>query len=193
MIPESLYRPPPEVTTTPSEPGHPDNLWKTIQRLDTTIGATNSKSALLIAYNTFVIGTILLRWPLLPAGIAHGTAVAGGFLLALILLVSVLSLVATFLAARPFLGSPRNPNGYHSLLFCGHICEHANEHAYLQSLRSPSTPLQEDLAFQIHALAGATYSKCRRLKQSIDLVVFAQMPAIALFAMLRLSLLIYKT
>ena len=39
-----------------------DFLWKVIGRIDSYMISTHNKAALLLAFNTFVIGGIILKW-----------------------------------------------------------------------------------------------------------------------------------
>src|SRR5687768_6211987 len=109
-----------------SEDPRLDALWKVVGRFDTYMGSTNTKAALLIAFNTFVPGSVALKWQDIER--AFGTDHRSAFVLASVFLVvalaaSVVSLVFTFWAISPFLKSPKRPEKYHSDLFFCDVAE----------------------------------------------------------------------
>jgi hypothetical protein len=170
-----------------------DDLWKVLARLDTIVGAVNAKSSFLIAYNTFIIGTILLKWGSLNGDLSRNVQIFLSSALVGVLVVSFLSLTFTFCAASPFLRSPRRPNQYHSLLFFGHIHEHPSPEDYWQDVKSAGIDVARDLAFQIHAMADAASRKTSMIRRSVSLILVAQIPLVALVALIKVMTLFVRT
>ena len=141
-----------------------DAWMKLIGRYDFYNGSVNTKAALLVAFNTFVGGGIVLKWKDIHD--AFGTEKVAFILASLFLLValaaSLVSLWFTFRSVNPFLGPPVIPNDYHSLLFFGDVRKfsaenyheqlakliHAFKHYYL---KRASWKSQEE--FKIHVRA----------------------------------------
>ncbi len=87
-----------------------DAWMKLIGRYDFYNGSVNTKAALLVAFNTFVGGGIVLKWKDIHD--AFGTEKVAFILASLFLLVLAASLVSlwfTFRSVNPFFGSPRHP------------------------------------------------------------------------------------
>ena len=94
-------------------------LWSTIRRFDLILESTNSKSALIIAFNVFVLSGIVLSWgKILPDfKIHHYLSVICNVLLTIVSIASVFSLWFTFRAVDPFLKTYKSRRKYHSYLF----------------------------------------------------------------------------
>jgi hypothetical protein len=177
-------------TTRPAEAGNDgqnltdaertDFQWKVVQRFDVYIGATNTKAAMLLTFNTFVFGAIVLKW--------NEVAQYFGPFKASVLIANALLFVAAgaalaaiwfaLQAVVPVLKSAKEPNRYHSMVFFGHVAEHSQPDLYLELVRS-ATPgaVADDLAKQAHALAQITCGKFRWLTWATRMVVFVQLPA----------------
>lgn len=157
-----------------------DALWKVIGRYDTYIGSTNTKAAMLIAFNTFVPGSIALKWKDIQDAFGSGhkeAFILASIFLLIALVASVVSLVFTFWAISPFLKSPEPPGGYVSDVFFGSVGRHENPEAYLARVESWSdSAFRKDLAIQAHTLAQGLSAKFYRLKVAISAVMFAQLP-----------------
>ena len=164
-----------------------DHLWKTIQRFDLYMNSTNSKATLLIAFNALVVGAALNNW----SSFVGPKEIYWLFLsLNLVLLVAVLaSLVSLGLVLRvisPFLKSPQAPGKYHSLIFFGHVAQHGAASDYESAVASSSEKQWEtDLAHQAHVLAGGLSSKFDLLKCATQALLWVQLPAIGVFAILK--------
>lgn len=172
----------PKAELTPTQ--RCEALWKVIARYDMYIGSTNTKAAFLIAFNTFVVGGVVLKWQDIRSAVGE-TSPPSFPLVAVLLLVAVgaalASLYLTFQAINPFLSSPKRPNEYHSNVFFGDVSEHGDPEKYAQAVgRWDDAALQKDLAFQAHTLAGSLSAKFVAIKNAIRAVVYVQLPALAL-------------
>lgn len=159
-----------------------DSLWRIIQRYDHYIGTTNTKAAIAAAFNTFIFGTIVIKWQeLLPLFGAHrSAAVLAGFLLAIAAIASLVSLWATFQVINPFLRSPKSPTQYHSVIFFSHVAEHENSENYLSCFQqSNSDTLCKDLGTQAHVLACGIRDKFQKMKIAVGAIILVQLPALA--------------
>jgi Family of unknown function (DUF5706) len=168
-------------------------LWKTIQRYDYYIGSTNTKATTIVAFNTFVFGTIILKWPdLLPMFAAHPKAVVlAGSLLSVAAVAAVLSTWSAFRVINPFLRSPKKPFKYHSLVYFDHVAEHEIPEDYLARIKLLDLEtLQSDLGHQAHVLAQGTAAKFAMLKFSIGVILTMQLPALALLVLVKLLTLV---
>lgn len=135
-------------------------LINTLKRIDDAVNSVNSKSNFLISFNTFIIGTIILKnkdiinsfdYPkfkyLLP------------FLLFIILLGCGYSLLKIFEAVNPFLESGNKPSVYHSLIYFGSIANLDSDTFKSQVLKATNESYVDDLSYQIHLLAKGVNKK----------------------------------
>lgn len=166
-----------------------DFLWKTLGRIDTYIGTTNVKAALIVAFDTFLLGGLLLKapdilTPLKAAPVAHTWAL---WFIATIGVASVASLWITLSVVQPFLTSNKRPGEYHSRIFFGDISEVKDAGAFLTQVRdSGADEMLDDLAQQVHIVATIACTKFTRLRWVTRVAVFAQIPV--LLALLLLAL-----
>lgn len=166
-----------------------DFLWKTIGRVDSYIGTTNAKAALLIAFETFLLGGLLLKsgdvlTPLKATPVAHSWAL---WLIALTGGLAVLSLWGTLSVVQPFLTSNKRPGEYHSRVFFGDIAEVGDARAFVDQVREAETDaMLDDLAQQVHVVSKIAHRKFVRLRLVTRVAMFAQIPVLFLLLMLAL-------
>ena len=145
-------------------------LWSVIGRYDSYIGSTNTKGALLGTFNTFVLGTIVLKWKDLQTALAghpHCTTWAGIFVV-LAAAATVVSLGFVFAAIHPFLKSYKKVGGYHSNIFFVHVAEHPNGEDYRKSVMDADDAKDvTDLSHQAHVLAKGLGAKMVQLQRSV--------------------------
>lgn len=166
-----------------------DALWNVINRFDLFMGATNAKAALTIAFNTFVVSGIALKWKeILPSSKAHPyLAIIGGIFLAAAVAASILSLIFTFISVNPFQQSHEISDDYHSDIFFKHIAAHKAEGDYFDKVKEMSSDiLAKDLAFQIHILSKGVSRKFEFLKYATQTIICAQLPSIFLVVVIKL-------
>lgn len=166
-----------------------DFLWKTVGRYDFYIGTTNAKAAALLAYNTFVVGGIVLKFrDVLALFDGHSkSAAVGAVLLIAASLASIVSLWSTFVVVLPYLWSPKKPNDYHSLIFFNHVAEYSSGEDYCKRVDGMGeAEAVKDLSYQTHALATGTRKKFNWLRLGIGSLLFAQVPAFAMLLLIKL-------
>jgi hypothetical protein len=160
-----------------------DFHWKAIGRYDSYIATTNIKAAFLIAWNTFAIGTVGLKWHelLAPfAGMPRTNMWASVCSLA-ILFAGVASLWETFRVVNPFMESPKRPLKYHSLIFFRHVAEFGSDEEFNAAAANRSADeFVSDLAAQAYTLARALTFKFSALRRTIGLLLGVQFPALLL-------------
>jgi len=164
-------------------------LWKVIQRFDVYIATTNAKAAMVVAFDTFVFGAIILKWQdvLASFGLHRTSVVIAGFLLAAAAMASLFSLWETFRVVSPFVKSPKSPTKYHSTIFFGHVSEHNGPDEYQDSLKvHTQESISKDLGTQAHVLAQGLNYKFQCMKLSIGAILFVQLPSLVLMVVIKL-------
>jgi Family of unknown function (DUF5706) len=162
-------------------------LWKVIGRFDLYIGSTNAKAALLIAFNTFVTGSIALKGQEVRALFgSHRVAYALAVLALLVAATaSFVSMWLTFRVIRPYLDSPRSPTQYHSAIFFNHVAEHDQPDQYQAAVSAlDDAGRVKDLAAQAHAIARGLKAKFATMRRAIDTILYVQIPALGLVILL---------
>jgi len=166
-----------------------DYLWKTLGRMDTYIGTTNTKAALLVAFDTFLLGGLLVKsadilMPLKTAPTAHTWAI---WLIAGTGALAVFSLWATLSVVQPFLTSSKRAGDYHSRVFFGDVAEVKDAPAYLTQVRNADADaMLDDLAQQVHVVATIAQKKFKRLQLVARVAVFGQVPVLLVLLLLAL-------
>jgi hypothetical protein len=172
---------------------HGDLLWKVIARYDGYINGTNTKTALVTAFNAFVVSAVVLKWAEIVA--QFSVPIMGriaGALLALATLASLVSLWFAFRAVAPYLASPKAPQKYHSILFFEHVAEHEGGMDYEKAVRGYDDPaIEAELATQAHALAWGLHAKFHALKVAIRAIMWVQLPAFAAIVLAKLFELLF--
>jgi hypothetical protein len=170
------------VKLTPAQAN--DTLLKLIGRYDFYNGSVNAKAALLVAFNTFVAGGVVLKWKDIQDAFGSQKIAFAfvGLSLFVALVASLVSLWFTFKSVNPFLGSPSIPKNYHSLIFFGDVKKFAVEQYHEEVVKVTDDELRRDLAYQAHALADGLSGKFAALKWAVRSILFAQLPALGLLA-----------
>lgn len=163
-----------------------DLLWRVIGRFDFYIGSTNAKAALLIAFNTFVAGGVLLKsvdiWNLF--GDYKAPAALASIALLVAALAALVSLWFTFKVIRPYLDSERDPNKYHSMIFFNHVAEWSSDRYCDELVKLDEACLEADLARQAHALAKGLRLKFEDMIFAVNAVIWVQLPALGIVVIL---------
>ncbi len=144
-------------------------LWKVISRYDQYYSETNSKAAVLLAFNTFILGTIIIKfdeiWKVFDDYCL--TIFIANICLLIILLATIISTWKVIKGIYPFLDSPQHPEDYNSNIFFGHVNNYKNEIDYKNKLDNFSLEnLNQDLAFQAYILAKGLTKKFNFFKSA---------------------------
>jgi len=148
-------------------------LDKTISRIDFYINSINSKASFYIAFNTFIIGAIILRYSDIVSKFSYPKI---QYIIPLILLIIAigcfLSIYFVIMAVTPYLKSGNQPSSYHSLLFFGSIAEMELD-VFMNNIKdSDDTKLQDDLARQVHVLSVGLSSKFKNISKSTFCITY---------------------
>lgn len=143
-------------------------LWETIKRLDFYINTTNTKTTIILAFNTFIITGVALKFNDILNSIQNKNLhTFGAILLGLICLVSLLSCIFAFQIINPFLKSNGNTNGYKSKIFFGDIASNTLQ-SYIDSISGMNQKnIVEDLATQVHVISVGRTKKFNSTRNSI--------------------------
>jgi hypothetical protein len=176
------------------EPSHSEVLWKVISRFDTYAGTTNAKAGLVLTFNSFAVTALALKsGDVIEQFTDHPGATKWVAMLLAIATISALGSIAfAFAAAAPYLGSPKSPGKYHSILFFEHVAEHASGADYLAAVTGHNEPLLlAELATQARAVASGVKNKFRRLRLAVWLILGGVLLPMALVVVTRLVLLLF--
>jgi hypothetical protein len=157
-----------------------DFLWKVIARYDTYISATNTKASFIVALNSFMVGTILVKWNSIVSD-ASGSALRNVLHLALgaTAVCAAVAVVLCLLAVAPYLRTKGDESHYLSAVFFGDVAMHSLPGDYRDYIvKATRRSLAEDLSFQAHALAGGLAKKFRLIKAGMNVAIFGQVPAL---------------
>ena len=164
-------------------------LWSILGRIDQYIGTTNSKAALLLAFNTFILGGFTLKADeyLKAFEASYGWSSAAIILLALLGVTCLVSLWITFSVVQPYLNPSKGFSDYHSNIYFGDIARAQDGRSYAKSLQdAKAETLSEDLARQTHVLADSAQCKFYRLRRATRIAVFIQCPILVLLLAIHL-------
>lgn len=146
-----------------------DLLIKVINRFDFYTNSTNAKTSLIIAWNSFIFGAILLKYndiliifPL--TGWAHYLSVS------LILLAGICSLVSNvfaFWVVFPFLQSSNTHQNSSSMFFFGSVSSMSAQEYLIKVTNANFEAILTDLSDQVVTMARGLNIKMARLQNSI--------------------------
>ncbi len=156
-----------------------------IKRYDNYIASTNAKASLIIALNTLILGTILLKFgEIISFYCSLMVRDVVGILLALIAASSLLSLFFVFSVVYPYFGGKSdNERQESSIIYFGCVAE-MNCLEYLEKLNSLTIDkLIADLAEQASILACGLMKKMLMMRHSIEAIMFSLVLILALVIM----------
>lgn len=171
------------------KPDHLEVLFRIISRFDFYFGTMNAKAALVAAFNSFALGTILLRWNDLVAlfeGYPNAEK-AAAILLVVSAVASIVSLAAVFASINPYLKSRQTPGTYHSSFYFRHVAEHESAEAYLDAFcKLEPADIVHDLASQAHVLSRGLRSKFRMMNIAVLVLIFGELGAGTVILLMKL-------
>lgn len=145
-----------------------------IKRYDNYIVSTNAKASLIIAFNSLIFGTVLLKYgDIISFYCSSGIRGFVGFLLVLISASSLLSLFFVFNVVYPYFGSTTDDKEQTSLIYFGSVSKMSGQE-YLDCLeRGTIEELTADLAEQATILAEGLNKKMLKMRRSIEAITFS--------------------
>lgn len=148
-----------------------------IQRFDSYISGANTKGNFLLAFNTFLCGSVIANYKTLSGLIEDVSALK--FLSICLFALFIIGLVTTGLimkAVYPFLNSGNSTKEkYHSLIFFNSIAQYESDRDFMAAFQQQSNEgVNEDMAKQSFYLAKALKLKYKVLAWAMRLV-FAEL------------------
>lgn len=168
------------------------HLWSTYRQIDSQIGTTNAKAAVLIGLNTFLLGGLLLKANsdfLKPMANSPEARTAVVWLMVATASLSALSLGLLMAVVCPHFHSvhrdwrgfftPKRPDSIlpgKSLIFFEHIWARTTEEYFEDCRKESPRERQKDLAGEVHSVAAIAYRKFVYLRTVALLVIALQLP-----------------
>lgn len=150
-------------------------LLDVIKRYDNYIISTNAKASLIIAFNSLILGTVILKFGDIISfyGSLRIREVVG-FLLVIMSASSLLSLFFVFNVVYPYLGSTADDKKQRtSLIYFGSVSKMSGQE-YLDCLENGTIEeLTADLAEQATILAEGLNKKMLKMRRSIEAITFS--------------------
>ena len=162
-----------------------DLLFKVINRFDFYTNSTNAKTSLIIAWNSFVFGAVLLKYDdilnLFPlTGSPHYAAIS---LATVIGICSIISNIFAFLVIFPFL-KPNSTNTSHSsLFFFGSVSWMSVPDFSARISDASFKTIISDLTDQAVTIASGLSNKMTKLQNSIRAIYLGLIAAGGLLAL----------
>lgn len=161
-------------------------LDKTLSRIDSLMGAINTKASFIIGFNTFILGAIVLKHKEVLQSFTHQKIVQiVPFILLLILAGVGISCVFVFLAVDPFRKSGKEKSKESSLLYFGSIAEMESDIFEERINEIDSEKLKTDLIIQIHTLAGGLSDKFKNISLSMRCLMYVVLLPLVVLAFLK--------
>jgi hypothetical protein len=161
-------------------------LEMTINRVDRYTEAINSKSAFIIAFNTFVLGTIVIKYSDILALFINSLIKNVVYVLIVALFVGVgASLIFCFLAVKPYLKSGNSTGEYVSMIFFKSISSMKIETYKNQIQNLDDDIIINDLCHQNHVLSLGLSNKYKQIQRSIFCIFFLELLPMICMAFLK--------
>jgi hypothetical protein len=146
-----------------------------LQRIDTYINSINTKGSFIVAFTTFICGSLIAKYSELNIIISkspHADCV--NILIVALFGVSMLTVFVVGLAVFPYLKSGNSTTSkYHSHIFFNSIAEFESEKEFLKSCESYSeTDAEEDIKRQVYILSKGLRSKFKKIGYAMILFFF---------------------
>lgn len=155
-------------------------LEKLLGRIDFYLNVINVKAAFLITFNTFILGSILLKYCDI---INQFTYIKIKSLVSIMILLITIGIICSLFkllkAVSPFLESGNKPSSYQSLLYFGSVAELSYEDYNKQIENITKETVIYDLTQQTHLLSKSLTEKFRFLNQGIWWIIwFIMLPLV---------------
>lgn len=147
-------------------------LLDIIKRYDTYIVSTNAKASLIIAFNSLVLGTVLLKFgDIIDFYSTPNVKTFVGFILLTITASTLLSLFFVFQVVYPFFGKSSDEKlQKSSLIYFGSVSNMSADEYMDKISKSSLDQIIEDLSAQATILAGGLRDKMLKMKNSINAI-----------------------
>ncbi len=141
---------------------------KLINRIDFYINTVNSKSAFIVTFNVFILGSILLKYEDIIKQFKNPRISLLVPVLMVVMIFGVgMSLLRVFKAVTPYMDSGNQPSSYYSLLFFSSVSKLSLDDFRNKVVNLKEKDLLEDLVRQTHVLAKGANDKFIYIKKSM--------------------------
>lgn len=156
----------------------PDLLWEVVKRYDFYIETTNTRATILVVFDTFVLGTVVLNWKGILSN--YDTYYIGKYLviisLSTIAIASLVTLWKAFNVINSFLSPAVVAKEYHSKLSFFQISDYAEPENYFKDFQSlTQEELSRDLVKQAYSLSQGLEIKFKDMKTAIYSITWGQL------------------
>jgi len=166
-----------------------------LHRCDYYVGSTNERAGITTAFNTFLVGGIIIKWQEIVEQYspARWAIILAGLLLALTAVASVLSLWLALRSTSPY-RPPRSPwatppeKPPRSVIFFEDVGGYASGEYLTAVSNLDHRALSADLAIQTQTVARAVSAKFADMRRAMWIIVYAELPAVAALVVLKLYL-----
>jgi len=155
-----------------------DFLFKKILRYDFYINSTNAKASIIIAWNSIVIGTILLKYnPIIGLYLTPEWAYYVAHVLLIIMATSsIVSIGFMFQVINPFLLAGSNDTCSKSLMFFGDISKMSLDEYSKKEIGLTYEEIHSDIIRQAYVLATGLNNKMKNMQRSITAIYIGLLP-----------------
>lgn len=157
-------------------------LYKNINRYDFYINSTNAKCSIVLAFNSLIIGTLLINFDNIAKIFERNFCfeITSILILFLIGLFSTLSIIFAFRVINPFLKSGEDGTKYRSVIFFGSVSKMSFQE-YTERVKSiTDVEMIEDLTRQAKVLADGLNQKMNDMQSAIRFIFWVLTFVIAL-------------
>jgi hypothetical protein len=143
-----------------------DHYKLVLQRIDTYINSINTKGSFIVAFTTFICGSLIAKYADLKQLILESEHVELiNCLIIILFIISILTVFIVGLAIFPYLKSGNSTTSkYHSHIFFNSIAEFESEKDFMKSCEAYSkTDAINDLQRQVYTLSKGLKSKFKKI------------------------------
>ena len=162
-------------------------LDKTLSRVDFYLNVINVKAAFLVAFDTFILGTILLKYSdIIDQFVFYKVKSLVVFLIIMMTLGIVGSLFKIFGAVAPFLKSGNKPDAYCSILYFGSVAGLTIEEYEEKVKCLNENILINDLIQQNHLLSKSLEEKFNKINAGINAIIWLTILPMTIIVILKI-------
>jgi hypothetical protein len=163
--------------------GRMEFLNKSLGRYDFYINTTNAKCSIVLAFNSFIIGALLLKFDEILKIYCQNLYFKGiaTFMLCMIGVVSSISIIFAFRVINPFLQSGTEGGKSESIIYFGSVSKMSLSR-YVEEINSKTdNEIIEDLVVQVKTLADGLTQKMSDMRRAVKFIYAILILVICLF------------
>ena len=150
-------------------------LFEIIRRYDAYILSTNTKASLILAFNTIILGGVLMQYSeIIKFFLSNEMKLFAAFLIFVLTISSLLSIFFVFKVVYPFFGSKLDDkNQGDSLIYFGSVSLLSSQEYQDKISRVSDENILIDLSSQANILASGLKQKMITMRHSINTITFS--------------------